>query len=136
MITTNQPAETVLVYAGGNLGLGFDNVVIQVETPSGRADIPLELALRHIDLFAEPGRSRILAQLEYQFDLTGGRKSSDESRSWAVSFAGATIPFNTRSEAKRFIRDAKKDVADQRGGTFNAVIVRIPAHDAGKEAIH
>ncbi|PLY40274.1 hypothetical protein CSZ94_21805 [Janthinobacterium sp. ROICE36] len=56
-----------------------------------------------------------------------------DTRTWAVSFAGTLIPFSTKSEAKRFIRDQNKDVADRRGGTFKAVIVRIPA---SKEATH
>lgn len=55
---------------------------------------------------------------------------------WAVSFGGAQIPFFTKAAAKRFIKVNQKDVADHRGGTFKAVIVRIPALDAGKEAIH
>ena len=56
--------------------------------------------------------------------------------SWAVSFGGASIPFATHSEAKRFIKANQKDVADQRGGTFKAVIVRIPTCETGKETIH
>ncbi|WP_150130988.1 hypothetical protein [Janthinobacterium sp. LM6] len=52
---------------------------------------------------------------------------------WGVTFAGATIAFSTRAEAKRFIRTNHQDVADRRGGTFKAVIVRIPVP---KEAIH
>lgn len=55
---------------------------------------------------------------------------------WAVSFGGVSVPFTTRADAKRFIKANKKDVADLRGGTFNAVIVRFPKHEAGKEAIH
>ncbi|MGZ9710442.1 hypothetical protein ACXX82_06470 [Glaciimonas sp. GNP009] len=56
--------------------------------------------------------------------------------SWAVSFGGASIPFATRAEAKRFIKINQKDVADQRGGTFKAVIVRIPTPENGTEAVH
>ncbi|MGK5046842.1 hypothetical protein ACQ4WP_13195 [Janthinobacterium sp. GB4P2] len=59
--------------------------------------------------------------------------SSAPHKPWGVTFAGATIPFSTRPEAKRFIRDHHKDVADRRGGTFKAVIVRIPAP---KETTH
>lgn len=122
------------MYAGGNLGLGFDDVVIAVRTSAGTTDISLEQALRHIDLFVEPGRSRILAQLAYQFDLTGNHASSGtRAAGWAVSFAGALLPFATKSQAKRFVRDRNKDVADRRGGTFKAVIVRTAA---SKEAIH
>lgn len=62
--------------------------------------------------------------------------TTTQAQGWGVSFAGTVIPFSTRSEAKRFIRDNNKDVADRRGGTFKAVIVRIPAPAAGKEATH
>lgn len=62
--------------------------------------------------------------------------TSKTPQGWAVSFAGTQIQFATRAEAKRFIKTNKKDVADQRGGTFNAVIVRIPTPDVRKEAIH
>ena len=55
---------------------------------------------------------------------------------WAVRFGGASIPFATRAEAKRFIKINQKDVADQRGGTFKAVIVRIPTPVTETEAIH
>lgn len=64
------------------------------------------------------------------------KPTSQPAPGWAVSFAGAKIPFATRAEAKRFIRDNKKDVADRRGGTFNAVIVRIPAPETAAEATH
>lgn len=53
--------------------------------------------------------------------------ASKTPQGWVVSFAGAQIQFATRAEAKRFIKTNKKEVADQRGGTFNAVIVRILA---------
>lgn len=56
--------------------------------------------------------------------------------SWAVFFGGASIPFATHAEAKRFIKTNQKDVADQRGGTFKAVIVRIPTRETGKGAVH
>lgn len=62
--------------------------------------------------------------------------TTTQAQGWGVSFAGTVIPFATRSEAKRFIRDNNKDVADRRGGTFKAVIVRIPAPTTGKEATH
>ena len=55
---------------------------------------------------------------------------------WAVTFGGASIPFATYSEAKRFIKTNQKDVADQRGGTFKAVIIRIKTPVSGSEAIH
>jgi hypothetical protein len=59
------------------------------------------------------------------------------TQGWAVVFGGASIPFNSHAKAKRFIKANRKDVADQRGGTFKAVIVRIPpAHETGKEAIN
>lgn len=130
-----------LEYAGGNLGLCSGDVVIAVRTAAGTTNIPLEQALRHIDLFVEPGRSRILAQLAYQFDLTGNHSPSitraaampPTNCAWAVSFAGALLPFATRSQARRFVRDCNKEVADRRGGTFKAVIVRTAA---SKEAIH
>ena len=44
--------------------------------------------------------------------------------SWAVSFGGAVKPFNTRTEAKHFIKTEQKRSADRRG-TFKAVIVRV-----------
>lgn len=44
--------------------------------------------------------------------------------SWAVSFGGAVKPFNTRAEAKQFIKAEQKRSADRRG-TFKAVIVRV-----------
>lgn len=62
--------------------------------------------------------------------------TSATSHGWAVSFASAQIQFATRAEAKRFIKVNKKEVADQRGGTFNAVIVRIAAYETGREVIH
>lgn len=60
--------------------------------------------------------------------------ATTKTHSWAVTFAGTVTPFATRAEAKRFVKTHKKDVADQRGGTFNAVIVRISA--TGKGAIN
>lgn len=136
-----QPRVAQLEYVGGDLGLSSGDVVIAVRTAAGTTDISLEQALRHIDLFVEPGRSRILAQLAYQFDLTGNHSPSSTRTApipspnggWAVSFAGALLPFATRSQARRFVRDRNKEVADRRGGTFKAVIVRIAA---SKEAIH
>lgn len=59
--------------------------------------------------------------------------ATEQVQGWGVSFAGTVIPFATKSEAKRFIRDNNKDVADRRGGTFKAVIVRTAAP---KEDIH
>ena len=55
---------------------------------------------------------------------------------WAVKFAGVSIPFSTQAEARRFIKTNQKDIADRRGGTFKAVIVRISTPDTKKEAIH
>ena len=54
---------------------------------------------------------------------------------WAVSFGGAFIPFDTRAEAKRFIKTNQKQIADKRGGTFKAVIVRNPAHEKITEIV-
>ncbi|MGS0743787.1 hypothetical protein ACVBEF_18495 [Glaciimonas sp. GG7] len=56
--------------------------------------------------------------------------------SWAVRFDGALISFTTHVEARRFIKSNQKDIADQRGGTFKAVIVRIATRATGTEAIH
>jgi hypothetical protein len=53
--------------------------------------------------------------------------TSTTTPAWAVSFGGAVIPFDTRAEAKRFIKANQKQIADKRGGTFKAVIVRNPA---------
>lgn len=131
---TDQSLGPQLEYVGGNLGLAKDDVVIAVRTPTGTFDISLEQALRHIDLFVEPGRSRILAQLVCQFDLTGNHAPvGTRVAGWAVSFAGALLPFATKSQAKRFVRDHNKEVADLRGGTFKAVIVRTVT---SKETIH
>lgn len=127
------PSKTVLVYSGGNLGMAVEDVTIRVRTAFGVVDMPLELALRHIDSFAEPGRSRLWAQLEQQFDLTGGDNTFAKPCSWGVSFAGNVVPFNTRSEAEHFMRDYNRDVANLSGGTYRAVMVRIPAL---KEATH
>ena len=57
------------------------------------------------------------------------------TRGWAVQFAGAQIPFATHAEAKRFIKSNQKQIADKRGGTFKAVIVRIHAPATKSESI-
>lgn len=63
-----------LVYGGGNLGLeDAHKVTIQARAPAGLVSMTLEQALRDIDQFAEPGRSRILLVLPYHFDMPGGR---------------------------------------------------------------
>lgn len=58
------------------------------------------------------------------------------AHAWAVKFGGAQIPFATHAEAKRFVKANQKDIADQRGGTFKAQIVRIGEHGPGKGATH
>lgn len=63
-----------LVYGGGTLGLeDAHKVTIQARGPTGLVSMKLEQALRCIDQFAEPGRSRILFVLPYHFDMPGGR---------------------------------------------------------------
>jgi len=63
-----------LVYGGGNLGLeDAHKVTIQARAPAGLVSMTLEQALRCIDQFAEPGRTRILLVLPYHFDMPGGR---------------------------------------------------------------
>ena len=63
-----------LVYGGGTLGLeDAHKVTIQARAPRGLVSMTLEQALRCIDQFAEPGRSRILLVLPYHFDMPGGR---------------------------------------------------------------
>lgn len=62
-----------LVYGGGTLGLeDASKVTIQARAPAGLVSLTLEQALRYIDHFAEPGRSRILLVLPYHFDMPGG----------------------------------------------------------------
>jgi hypothetical protein len=62
-----------LVYGGGTLGLeDTHKVTIQARAPAGLVSMTLEQALRCIDHFAEPGRSRILLVLPYHFDMPGG----------------------------------------------------------------
>lgn len=58
-----------LHYAGGNLGMTDGPVIIHIVTPIGEIDATLEYALRHIDHFAEPGRTRILLVLPFHFDI-------------------------------------------------------------------
>lgn len=58
--------------------------------------------------------------------------TSNKTNGWAVSYYGTQVPFDTRAQAKRFIREKQKDVVDRRGGTFKAAIVRIAI---GSEAI-
>lgn len=48
-------------------------VTIQARGPTGLVSMKLEQALRCIDQFAEPGRSRILFVLPYHFDMPGVR---------------------------------------------------------------
>lgn len=63
-----------LVYGGGTLGLeDASKVTIQARAPNGLVSMKLEQALRYIDHFAEPGRTRILLVLPYHFDMPGGR---------------------------------------------------------------
>ena len=62
-----------LVYGGGTLGLeDASKVTIQARAPAGLVSMKLEQALRYIDHFAEPGRTRILLVLPYHFDMPGG----------------------------------------------------------------
>lgn len=62
-----------LVYGGGTLGLeDAGKVTIQARAPAGLVSMKLEQALRYIDHFAEPGRTRILLVLPYHFDMPGG----------------------------------------------------------------
>lgn len=62
-----------LVYGGGTLGLeDASKVTIQARAPAGLVSMKLEQALRYIDHFAEPGRTRILLVLPYHFDMSGG----------------------------------------------------------------
>jgi len=56
-------------WLGGNLGPGQEPPFIHVRTPEGRFDTSLSDALRRIDHFAEPGRSRILMMLPFLFDI-------------------------------------------------------------------
>ena len=65
---------------GGTLGLeDAHKVTIQARAPAGLVSMTLEQALRCIDQFAEPGRSRsrsrsrILLVLPCHFDMPGGR---------------------------------------------------------------
>jgi hypothetical protein len=60
-----------LTYEGGNIGLGASEVHVVANSSDGLYMLTLEQALRHIDLFAEPGRTRILWALPYQFDIPG-----------------------------------------------------------------
>ena len=121
-----------IYWLGDNLGLDSANLFITVECGDWRGDICLEEALFNIERFTDGGQQRILQSLPYHFHMADVSLTMKQ-QGWGVSFAGTVIPFATRSEAKRFIRDHNKDVADRRGGTFKAVIVRISAL---KEATH
>lgn len=57
-----------LRYCGGNLGMCDGPVFIDVRTPTRRADIPLERALRHLELFEPITRARLVLAVEYWFD--------------------------------------------------------------------
>jgi len=56
-------------WLGDNLGLGSEPKFIHVKTPQGNFDTSLSEVLRNIDLFAEPGRTRILWMLPFIFDI-------------------------------------------------------------------
>lgn len=59
-----------LAFLGGNLGLADRaHVSISTQTPTGRVELALEVALRHIDEYAEPGRTRILLCLPYYYNF-------------------------------------------------------------------
>lgn len=60
-----------LRYTGGTLGLDVDEPEIMAEAPGGVYQFTLAQALRFIDQFAEPGRTRLLlgAGLHYGVDM-------------------------------------------------------------------
>jgi hypothetical protein len=60
-----------LTYEGDNIGLGAGEVHVLAHGPGGYYTLTLEQALRNIDLFAEPGRTRILWALPYEFEIPG-----------------------------------------------------------------
>ena len=56
------------------------------------------------------------------------------TQGWAVSFGGISLSFDSHAEAKRFIKDGRKRVADRRG-MFKAVIVRTTVPHSSREVI-
>ena len=67
--------QAPLLYLGGDLGLGNKTVSITAGSqeygrPMRYVQMKLEHALRQIDLFCEPGRSRILVGVEIHFGLS------------------------------------------------------------------
>ena len=68
--------QAPLLYLGGDLGLGNKTVSITAGSqeygqPMRYVHMQLEQALRQIDMFCEPGRSRILAGVEINFGVSG-----------------------------------------------------------------
>ena len=60
-------------------------------------------------------------------------KTPITSQGWIVTFGGAAVEFDTRSQAKRFVK-FNQDIADQHGGKFKAAIARVPVDHSGKAA--
>ena len=52
---------------------------------------------------------------------------------WIVTFGGAAVAFDTRPQAKRFVK-SNQNIADQHGGKFKATIARNPVDHFGKAA--
>lgn len=55
------------------------------------------------------------------------------SHGWIVRFGGAAVEFDTRPQAKRFVK-SNQNIADQHGGKFKATIARNPVDHSGKAA--
>ena len=68
------PVAQPFKWIGDNLGLGSDEpATIHARDPDGRlTDLRIEEALRHIDMFAEPGKTRILVALPYEYNIPPG----------------------------------------------------------------
>ena len=52
---------------------------------------------------------------------------------WIVTFGGAAVEFDTRPQAKRFVK-LNQNIADQHGGKFKATIARNPVDHSRKAA--
>ncbi len=71
-LTSNTVTEAqAFKWVGDNLGLGSDvPATIHARDQDGRlTDLSIEETLRHIDMFDEPGRTRILVALPYEYNI-------------------------------------------------------------------
>lgn len=67
-------SQPPLILVSTNIGLGLDHTLYaQLQRPNGdRAECDIETVLRVIDMIQKPGRTKILAGAEDQYDLPLG----------------------------------------------------------------